>query len=169
MYHLLVPILLSVFVVGCASQDDLKEYSSGRPVDTRLAELGLPEATDASINVLPIGQLVNGMAAVFATTEEKYYLVALASPLGGVQGDQVYLVGGSEIVAGDSIVTMNTARKTKFPVDKKGMYRSPFGDARRMSQADVGGAYRRKESIIRAVFQLRNKDHAQEIADLLYR
>ena len=48
MRHTLTTLLLSVVLVGCASEEGLQQYASGKAIDPEILELGLPEITDKS-------------------------------------------------------------------------------------------------------------------------
>jgi hypothetical protein len=171
MRHAVAIFLLSSLVVGCASQEDLKEYAMSQSIDSRVLALGLPQLGEP-ISVVTVGQLVNGKAAVFTSSEEQYYLVTLASPLSGSQGREIYLLGGAEIVSGESVVTLDNRSKAKSQTDKNGIYRSPswgFGSKTFRDFAKSTSTYEDREAIVGATFKLRDKAHAQEVADLLYR
>ena len=93
-------LLLSVVLVGCASEEGLQQYAKGKAIDPRIAELGLPEITAKQVKVIPIGQLINDKSPVFLASDGAYYLVSLARPLSGSQGDEVCLLEGRDMVLG---------------------------------------------------------------------
>jgi hypothetical protein len=167
MRYSLTKLLLSVVLVGCASEEGLQQYAKGAPIDPRIVELGLPEITDKQVKVIPIGQLINDNSAVFLASDGAYYLVSLARPLSGSQGDEVFLLEGREIVLGDSILTLSNGPKTKSQAYSNRMYRSPSLNG--AYQSSGGGPYQRRESRALAIFQLKGKKHVQEIADLFNR
>ena len=68
---------------------------------------------------------------------------------------------------GDSILTLSNGPKTKSQAYTNRMYRSPSLNG--AYQSSGGGTYERRESRAIAIFQLRDKKHVQEIADLLNR
>jgi hypothetical protein len=155
MRHSLTKLLLSVVLVGCASEEGLQRYARGKAIEPKIVALGLPEITDKRVRVIPIGQLINDKSAVFLGSEGGYYLVSLARPLGGAQGDEVYLLDGREIVLGDSILTLTNDRKTRSQAYTNREF--------------IGGPYERRESRAIAIFQLKDKEHVQDIANLFNR
>ena len=155
MRHTLTTLLLSVVLVGCASEEGLQQYASGKAIDPEILELGLPEITNKSVTVIPVGQLISDKSVVFVALEGTYYLVALARPLGVTQGDEVYLLEGREIVLGDSILTLTNDRKTRSQAYTNREF--------------IGGPYERRESRAIAIFQLKDKEHVQDIANLFNR
>ena len=70
MRHAVAIFLLSSLVVGCASQEDLKEYAMSQSIDSRVLALGLPQLGEP-ISVVTGGQVGNGKAAVFTSSEEQ--------------------------------------------------------------------------------------------------
>ena len=148
-------LLLTAVLVGCASEEGLQQYARGKAIDPKILELGLSEITDRSVSVNPVGQLISDKSVVFVASERTYYLVALARPLGGTQGDEVYLLDGSEIVLGNSILTLTNDRKTRSQAYTNREF--------------MGGPYERLESRAIAIFQLKDKEHVQDIANLFNR
>ena len=62
-------LLLSVVLVGCASEEGLQRYARGKAIEPKIVALGLPEITDKRVRVIPIGQLINDKSAVFLDAE----------------------------------------------------------------------------------------------------
>lgn len=152
MRHSLTRLLLSVVLVGCAPEEGLQRYKRAKAIDPNIVAQGLPEITDKQVKVIPVGQLINDKSAVFADSEGVYYLVSLARPLTIAQGGEVYLLDGRKIVLGDSILTLANDRKTRSQASTNPEF--------------IGGPYERRESRAIAIFQLKDKEHVQEIADL---
>ena len=148
-------LLLTALLVGCASEEGLQQYARGKAIEPKIVALGLSEITDRSVSVNPVGQLISDKSAVFLDSEGGYYLVSLARPLGGAQGDEVYLLDGREIVLGDSILTLTNDRKTRSQAYTNREF--------------IGGPYERRESRAIAIFQLKDKEHVQDIANLFNR
>ena len=112
--------------------------------------------------MIPVGQLVTSEAAIFTSSDGRFFLVTFGTSLTGYryQGQDVYL-NEDKFSPGDSMVSLEdpafgqkNAQGWKQSNDAAPSAVIPF----ERTQARVG-----------RVFQLRNQKHAQEVADSLGR
>ena len=149
-------IFFGSLTLGFASQEDLRNYAIKQTTDPRIANFGLPQLTGEPRVVVRVGRLINRKSTLFISPSGQYYSVTLAKPLSGNEGQEVYVFGEGNIVAGDSIVSLKNG--THSSSSWGGEFASP-----------QHAEYKVFQSRVAAMFPLRDTDQAQEMAALLRR